>query len=497
MSTDFQRDPIGFIDAFILKDEKGRPFRLSPHQRRVLARAFQWDEDGRLRFRILLWGEVKKSGKSFLAASLVLWWAFVTPHTEVKIAANDYDQTGRVFKTVTQLLAQNPVLGGSARILAGEVQLTNGTVIEAIPSDYKGEAGGRQSLSVVDEPWGIMQERAERLFEELSPVPTEENAWLLLVTHAGWTGESVVLERLYKRGLSGARIDEELELYRQDDLVMFWSHTPRQPWQTDAYYASQRELLRPTTFARLHQNTWTTNESAFITPELWDACVGTPAPPSTCEEECGGIDLGFKRDTMAAVRVRWVEERLHLVAFTIWRPTPQVPLQLATTIEPYLRAHVRAVGRWLIDPWQGYEFINRLRPDVPIEEYPQTVANTTRMAQVLYDLLRTKRLVLPSDEELRQQALNCVAIETPNGHRIAKEKQSKKIDAIVALAMACVAAEREHRRPSLEFYVSGEGRPERDYQAEMVDVGGQKLDPDLATLFSKDPRAMSRYWRPI
>jgi hypothetical protein len=47
--------------------------------------------------------------------------------------------------------------------------------------------------------------------------------------------------------------------------------------------------------------------------------------------------------------------------------------------------------------------------------------------------------VYPSDE-LRQQALSTVAVENPRGWRIAKEKASKKIDAIVALAMACVAA---------------------------------------------------------
>jgi hypothetical protein len=48
-------------------------------------------------------------------------------------------------------------------------------------------------------------------------------------------------------------------------------------------------------------------------------------------------------------------------------------------------------------------------------------------------------VLYPSDE-LRQQALSTVAIENPRGWRIAKEKASRKIDAIVALAMACCAA---------------------------------------------------------
>jgi hypothetical protein len=43
-----------------------------------------------------------------------------------------------------------------------------------------------------------------------------------------------------------------------------------------------------------------------------------------------------------------------------------------------------------------------------------------------------------------EQALSTVAVENPRGWRIAKEKASRKIDAIVALAMACVAA-MEHR----------------------------------------------------
>jgi len=75
-----------------------------------------------------------------------------------------------------------------------------------------------------------------------------------------------------------------------------------------------------------------------------------------------------------------------------------------------------------------------------IEEFPQTVGNTVKMASVLFDLLKGKRLALYPSEELRTQAMNTVAVESSRGFRIAKEKASKKIDAIVALSMAAVAA---------------------------------------------------------
>ena len=62
------------------------------------------------------------------------------------------------------------------------------------------------------------------------------------------------------------------------------------------------------------------------------------------------------------------------------------------------------------------------------------------MGQALFDLLNGRALRLYAADDLRQQALNTVAVETPRGWRLAKEKAAKKIDAIVALAIACVAA---------------------------------------------------------
>lgn len=443
----YAQDPVGFIDRFIRRDEKGRPFRLSPHQRRALELAMQWDEFGRLLLKIFLWGEMKKSGKTFIAGGLVLEWGFTNPNTEIIVAANDQEQSvGRVFKTVVQILKQNPVLAQSAKILSESITLSNGTTITAISSDYKGAAGSRHSLVVYDELWGFSLERAERLFEELTPPPTEPNAWVLIVTYAGWTNESVLLERLYKRGLEGERIDDELELYRNGDLTMFWSHTPRQPWQTEAYYDSQRLILRPSTFARLHENRWVSSESAFITPELWDGCTQydhEPLLPNKREDELIGIDIGLKDDHAAVVRVRRRENQIVLAGYELWKPDGREVLDVESTVEAHvLDLHRQGVLRKAYcDPWQAMQMIQRLkRAGVPIEEFPQTVSNTTRMAQTLYDLLKGGNLLLYPDETLRQQALNAVAIETTRGFRIAKEKASKKIDAIVALSMACVAA---------------------------------------------------------
>ena len=82
------------------------------------------------------------------------------------------------------------------------------------------------------------------------------------------------------------------------------------------------------------------------------------------------------------------------------------------------------------------------------------------MGQTLFDLLNGRNLRLYRAEDLRQQALSTVAVENPRGWRIAKEKASRKIDAIVALAIACVAAMQTGKN--------------REFSAEDIWAGGER-----------------------
>ena len=98
--------------------------------------------------------------------------------------------------------------------------MNNGTTVTPISSDFKGAAGSHHSLVVFDEIWGFEQEKARRLFEELTPPPSEASAWMLIVTYAGFLGESDLLESIYQRGMGGRRIDAELECYEADELFL-------------------------------------------------------------------------------------------------------------------------------------------------------------------------------------------------------------------------------------------------------------------------------------
>jgi phage terminase large subunit-like protein len=449
-------DPVVFAGRYLPKNEKRQPWSLSRHQRRVLGRAFRRDSATgrllRLAFTVFLWSEPKKSGKTLLAAMLALWWALRTPHTEILVVANDLEQAvGRVFKTMVDLVEANPELAEHVTIRAEKLLLVNGTVVQAIAADYRGAAGSRHSLVVFDELWGTTSEAMERLYEELTPPPTEADAWVLIVSYAGFTGESKLLEALYHRGLAGTRVDDELELYEADGLCMFWGHTPRMPWQTgtagERYYAEQRRHLRESTYRRLHQNEWVSSESTFITPELWDACL-EPAHAMLMEEHeestVWGLDVALKGDGTALVGV-WRDEstgQIVVVHHRLWTPKPGEPVALGEVERTIVELSGRfEIARLAVDPFQAVGLIQRLQAaGIPAVEYVQSVPNTTRMGQTLMELIRSQNLVVYPDVDLRQQACNVIAVDTPHGWRLAKEKSSRKIDLIAALSMACVTA---------------------------------------------------------
>jgi hypothetical protein len=108
----------------------------------------------------------------------------------------------------------------------------------------------------------------------------------------------------------------------------------------------------------------------------------------------------------------------------------------------------------------------------PVEEFPQTSGNLTAASQNLYDLIEGGNLVLYPDANMRLAASRAVAVETSRGWRISKEKQSHKIDVIVALAMACHAAVQGSSEPYFDRSFAG-------FQDDFVDLdrrGGDAPD---------------------
>jgi phage terminase large subunit-like protein len=440
--------------------EENEPIHFEKHQRKILGYAFKLDSEGRLPYSTVVYSCVKKSGKTTLLAIVALWVGCeLAPKTEVILAANDLEQTtGRAYKEAVNIIERNPALRKRvASITNKEITLLDGTVIRAIPQDASGEAGVvRLSMSGWDELHGYVSERSYRLWDELTNVPTQKISFRLVVTYAGYTGESTLLENLYKRGMAGKRLWRALPVWVNGPLFFYWDTKPRMPWQTAAYYKAQRQELRPLAYKRLHENQWVSSESDFFEIEKWDKCVDKhhrPPLPDKSIKLRVAMDASTKGDRSAIVSTYDEDGRVKLGPKRFWQPSKKHPMDLEETMEKYiLELHV---GYTLLsvryDPYQLHRSATTLRKKgVPMEEYPQTTGNLTAIGKNLYDLVEYRNIVLYESDDLRQEAQNAVAKETERGFRIVKDKASKKIDQIIALAMAALPPTKQRVIPRVK-----------------------------------------------
>ncbi len=207
----WRRDPCAFIETVLHDPETNLPYKLHRAQRRFVRRAFSLTPDGRLRYPELVFSGPKKSGKTALAAMLVI--------DVVVIPAWPVRRRDRLFKQLGTGAGQGVSShdeDGHREPKASEgrcgyhdnqdhvfAKSTSGTII-ALASDFTTAAGANPSITCFDELWGYVSERDTRLFDEMVPSPARRISCRLTVSYAGYEGESSPLESLYKRVASKA-----------------------------------------------------------------------------------------------------------------------------------------------------------------------------------------------------------------------------------------------------------------------------------------------------
>jgi len=455
--------------------ETRKSIKLLPHQKKILETCFTKKKNGRFPWQTVVYSCTKKSGKTEVGGLVGLWYAVSQEDfNEIYFLANDLEHAqSRGFKRVSRIIEENPRFDDFlVKRSVVDIRRTK-TEIQALSQDYAGQSGANPGLTVWDELWAYFSEASRRLWTEMAPSPTRTNSMRFIVTYAGYEGESHLLWELYRlkdEDKGGRRLwsDEEIDGFKMDDLYkdalryvfvndeagvfIYWDHYPRMPWQLgsvgEEYYKTERKINRPNDYLRLHHNEWASSVSAFIPIEMWDDCVNpdlSPLMPGSPANLFVGVDIGIKRDSTAVVAVYWDSEanKIKLGRHRIWTPSREEPLDLQGTIEEYLLDLHRQfrIKSIYYDPSQFVRSAQFLSgKGIPLTEYTQVTTNLTAMTQTMFELARGRNLEMYYDGELRQQNLDAVVIEGSRGMRIGKEKAKQKIDAIVAMAMACQAA---------------------------------------------------------
>jgi hypothetical protein len=212
---------------------------LYPCQEIPLREALRRGADGKFVYSTAVWSAIKKSAKSSIAAAVGLWFAFRRPWSSVKVIANDLKQAdSRVAYYMRRAILLHPEWSKTVKVSGYKITLPNHSVIEAIPIDPKGEAGGNDDLVIYSEIWGWKEKASLAMWSEttLSPMKFGQSM-RFCETYAGFVGESPILEQLYEDGVTNGRVlDAEYEMYANGRLFVLWMRKPHLPWQTSDYY---------------------------------------------------------------------------------------------------------------------------------------------------------------------------------------------------------------------------------------------------------------------
>jgi phage terminase large subunit-like protein len=454
---------------------RGR-LQLFPHQKRILGHVLNFNpETGKFPYTTVIYSCPKKSGKSALGAAVGSWFAEnAPPDTEIYVIANDLEQaTSRVLKD----MQRNAKEKDSAQCLKYEINYPNGTEIQALSKSYRSNAGSRHALTLWDELWGYGSEESRRLWDELQPIPTVPYSLRFITTYAGFYGESDLLWELYLAGVGadehpngkGHKIAglEDLPCYANGRLFVYWDHECRMPWQTEEFLEEARRSERPASYLRLFENRWVTSHEAFMPVEWWDYAAEKYAQSAELWHEhpyrkapCYiAVDAGIKRDCTAVMGVTFDPKigKIVLLFHKIWKPIKGEPLDLDTTLDPFIRKAWKDynVKEIACDPSQLLQMKKRWEKDgMKVYEVTQAGKEMTNASQLLFDLFHDQNFWAYPDEEIREHLRNSMAEQTSSGLRIVKDKsnrrmEEKKVDAAVALAMASYrAVENTRETPS-------------------------------------------------
>lgn len=455
-------DPAAWImeNFFIpeMEDIKARPtIELYPYQRACIREALRRDEDGLFIYDLILWSDLKKSAKSSIAAAVILYRAWHTKHGSFKIVGNDLKQAdSRVFYYIKKSITMNKEMNRQCNIKLYRIELPNGAVIEAIPVDPAGEAGGGDDMIEFTELHAAKSEKHKQMWSEMALSPLKfgkSQKWV--DTYAGYSGESPVLEPLFEQIVkteNAFHIDdpdapEDLETYRLGRSFCLWQTKPRLPWQTPTYYASERVQQLDHDYARMHENRWSSSASVFVPPAWWYACKVKELPKedkwlelvitldAAVSGDCFGLLAVSRHGDKYALRYaeKWIPPKNGKIDF---RPAEEVIRRLVK------RYNVLEVA---YDPYQLHDFCTRLANENLAPFYVFTQGTPRLVADKQWrDIIREGRFMYDDTSigagDLTEHILNANAKTDPldtKSLRIIKRAEHLKIDLCVCGSMAC------------------------------------------------------------
>ena len=463
----------------------GKPFNLLPDDEAILRELFgRVHADGTRVYRLAYISRARKGAKTELAGVIAINLLFFDdePSPELYACAGDREQASKVFKTITQMIAQSPALASRADVRKSTKRVlvpSNQGEIVVLSSESETKHGLNPSGVIIDE---LHVQPNRELFDVMTTGGgTRHQPLVVMITTAGYDESSICYEQYSyaKKVLSGevkdpsyfAAIHEVpkdadwedesnwslanpgLDIFRdRDEMRQLFTRAKHSP-------AAQN------TFRRLYLNQWTQQVERFIDMAVWRQCDGDV--PGDLQGGYGGLDLSSRQDLTSfvmlfeqsgqyyAVPRFWIpganihERSMHdNVPYEDWVARGLVTATPGDTVdyEIVLRqvvedCHDHAIREVAYDRWGAAHVIRLLQEhDVSVIEMGQGYAAMSAPTKELSTVIVEGRLNHGGHPVLTEHANNLEVAQDHAGNvrpeKPDRRKTGKRIDGMVALIMA-------------------------------------------------------------
>lgn len=490
----------GFIEE-ILKLNGGQfegvPFILHPSQAFIVGSIFGWKKQGGFRrFRRAYIEIGKGNGKSPLAAAIGLYGLIADdePRAEIYAAATKLDQAKILFNDAKAMVAMSPELAATLTVTGGEqkpniADLSTASFFRPIAKDDESQSGPRPHMALCDE---VHEHKSRTTMDMLERgFKSRRQPLLFMITNSGFDKTSVCWEE------HDHAVKVALGQVEDDNTFSFVCGLDKgdDPLKDEGCWIKANPLLgtiltyeylrgvvnqaitqpgKANGIMRLHFCVWTSAESAWMSPELWEPCEIPNLKPNK-EMPCyGGIDLSGKRDLTAFARV-WknedetfdavvdfftpkdtMKERgdIDRVPYHEWakagwlHPIPGAAISYKHIV-PWLAKRAGeseitkvAYDRWRIDLLK--EELDEQGVEIELEEFGQGFKSMAPAIEAIEEAIVNGKLRVRYNPVLRWNVACAVTIQDEaEGKKFAKNKSTGRIDGVVALTMAMALAVRQ------------------------------------------------------
>ena len=117
-----------------------------------------------------------------------MWVAFHKSHARIRLVGNDLKQAdSRVFNAMTEAIKLNPEWRKTLKVIQHKIVFPNDSIIESVPVDPAGEAGGNDDMIEWTELWAAQHDVHKKMWSELTLSPTK-----FVNRFVGWTPTPVI-----------------------------------------------------------------------------------------------------------------------------------------------------------------------------------------------------------------------------------------------------------------------------------------------------------------